>query len=91
MSLINPRSENKLTIVISHRLSTIASSQDGLVLDRGRRGIGSSRGAVVLREDVEGRRASGSELSLGLIMLSEGEDELEATDDRSGASDSIDG
>ena len=36
MSLIKRRSGNKLTIVISHRLSTIASCQDGLVLDRGR-------------------------------------------------------
>ena len=36
MSLIKRRSGNKLTIVISHRLSTIASCQDGLVLERGR-------------------------------------------------------
>jgi ABC-type multidrug transport system fused ATPase/permease subunit len=36
MSLIKRRAGHKLTIVISHRLSTIASCQDGLVLDGGR-------------------------------------------------------
>jgi subfamily B ATP-binding cassette protein MsbA len=36
MTLIQRRAGHKLTIVISHRPSTIASCQDGLVLDRGR-------------------------------------------------------
>jgi subfamily B ATP-binding cassette protein MsbA len=36
MTLIQRRAGHKLTIVISHRPSTIASCQDGLVLDGGR-------------------------------------------------------
>jgi ATP-binding cassette, subfamily B, bacterial MsbA len=36
MTLIQRRAGHKVTIVISHRLNTIASCQDGLVLDRGR-------------------------------------------------------